>query len=237
MKTYQISRAATALAFASIAAIVSSCGSGSGASSVIGAGVAAGGGGGASTQGACVLTLSQNVGFGASNAQVTGTTISASPNPGSAMTTTLNAGAYSTGYQYSNGWDTAVSDAYVGVNLTPIGGTTTSYGSYGAASYSVGGALTMTQTRWNLIVEELELKYPYGYTGAYGTTGSPYGYGYGYGTTPTYIQGQIPPGICISEIEFNLIYGPASLPGYSGYIEGGQIILILNTNDTITLQL
>lgn len=235
MKTNQISRAATALAFASIAAIVSSCGSGSGSSSsgIVAPGI--GGGGGASTPGACILTLTQNVGFAASNAQVTATQIYAAPNAGSAMTTTLTAGAYTTGYQYSNGWNTAVSDAYVGVNMAPIGGTTTSYGGYGASSYSVSGALTMTQTRWNLIVEELELKYPYGYTGAYGTTGSPYGYGYG--TTPAFAAGQIPPGICISEIAFDLIWGPASLPGYSGYLEGGQIILYLNTQDTITLQL
>ena len=200
-----------------------------------------GGGGGASTAGACVLTLSQNVGFSASNAQVTQTQIYAAPNAGSAMTTTLNAGAYTTGYQFSNGWNTAVSDAYVGMNLAPIGGTTTSYGGYGASSYSVSGALTMTQTRWNLIVEELELEYPYGYTGAtaypYGTTtGYPYG-GSPYGGAPSYVAGQIPPGICISEIAFDVIWGPASLPGYSGYLEGGYVTLYLNTGDTIKLVL
>ena len=238
MNTNRISRNATALAFASLAALVSSCGSGSGGSSST-AGIAGVGGGGASTPGQCVLGLTQNVGFGATDVQISSTQIAASPEVGSAYTTTLTGGAYAAGYQYSNGWNTAASDAYVGMNITATGATTagypygTSYGtSYGGASaYTVQGALTMTALRWQTIVLELEEKYPYGYqnTGTpYGT--SPYGTSYPYGTTPSYGAGQIPSNICISEIAFDVLYGP-------GTLQGGEVVLLLNTGDSITLQL
>jgi hypothetical protein len=74
------------------------------------------------------------------------------------------------------------------------------------------------------------LKYPSGYNGTGG-----YGVSIGYPTTgypgytgTTYTQGQIPPNICISEIAIGVIYGP-------GTIQGGQIILVLNTGDYIPL--
>jgi hypothetical protein len=87
--------------------------------------------GGASNPGSCVLALSQNVGFSANDAQVSATQIAASPQVGSAMTTTLSVGAYAGGYQYSNGWNTAASGAYVGMNLTDISGVLTSgYGTH-----------------------------------------------------------------------------------------------------------
>jgi len=230
MKTNQISRYATALALASIAVLVSACGSGSGSSSPIVGGIA--GGGGVSTPGACVLPLSQNVGFGAQGAEVSATEIYASPNTGSGMITTLTGGAFSTGYEFSNSWNQAVSDAYVGMNMQAggavgVGYPTTGYPT-GGYSYTVQGALTMTANRWQTLVLELEQKYPYGYTG------SQYGTGYGttvpYGTAPSYAAGGIPANICISGIAFQVIYGP-------GTLQGGEIILYLNTNDTVTLVL
>jgi hypothetical protein len=226
MKTNQISRYATALALASIAVLVSACGSNNANNSIAGIGVV--GGGGVSTPGACVLPLSQSLIFGAQGAQVSATQIYAAPNTGSGMITTLSGGGYSGGYQFSNSWNASPSDAYVGMNIQ-AGGQTSTYGSYaGGYSYTVQGALQMTQLRWQTIVLELEQKYPYGYTG------SQYGSGYGtsvpYGTAPSYAAGGIPANICISEIAFQVIYGP-------GTLQGGEILLYLNTGDQVALVL
>jgi hypothetical protein len=87
----------------------------------------------------------------------------------------------------------------------------------------------MTTLRWQTIIEELEAKYPYGYAGTSTVYGTSYPYGT-YGTTPTYGAGQIPANICISEISFDVLDGP-------GTLQCGEAVLILNTGDSITLQL
>jgi hypothetical protein len=228
MKTNQISRYATALALASIAVLVSACGSNNN-SSVVAAGIGVGGGG-VSTPGACVLPLSQSLIFGAQGAEVSATEIYAAPNTGSGMITTLSGGGYSGGYQYSNSWNPNPSDIYVGMNIQAggaVGYPTTGYPTTGGYSYAVQGALQLTSLRWQTLVLELEQKYPYGYTGTqygYGTPPVPYG------TAPGYAAGGIPANICISEIAFQVIYGP-------GTLQGGEILLYLNTGDQVPLVL
>jgi hypothetical protein len=236
MKRNKLSRYATAVAIASLAGIMSACGSSSG-SSVAGIAGIGGVGGTASNSGGCVA-LTTTMSFSATNAYIDSANIYAVPSgtastagtmetyvsAGGAVSTTTGNGVY------SNTWNSNVSDAYVSMTVanyntgystggygygtipSPTIGTGYPYGSSGTSAYeSLTGSLQFTATRWENLIYEFQSQYGYGGTGYTGV-----------GTIPTVGSNTIP-NVCVSGVAM-------SVGHYNNLLYGGAILLFLNNN-------
>lgn len=239
MKRNKLSQYATAVAIASLAGVMSACGSSSGSSAPGIAGIG-GVGGTASNTGGCV-PLTTTMSFSATNAYIDSANIYAVPSgttggigttgtmttyvsAGGAVATTLGNGVY------SNTWNSAVSDAYVSMTVnnyntgysttvpsgygytipTPTIGTGYPYGAVGSSAYeSLTGSLQFTSLRWETLIYEFQSEYGYG---GVGTTG----------TIPT-VGATTIPNVCISGVAL-------SVGHYNNLLYGGNILLFLNNN-------